>query len=572
MTPRRYDSWLFEAYRADPRSLAAFRVLYATFMLAWAVPAGLWASDLPGLFYNAPLSPTAWLTDFAPRPAVVAVNVALAVALVALLLGVRTRAASLATVGLLVLVNSLAFSTGKIVHSVPLVLLPAALAFADWGAAWSWDARRRGTNVEPNTPGWPLAGLALAMSLMMVSAGVPKAASGWLDLDTSALRGHVAKAEYVHGTATPLGNWLTSTTHPRLLEPLDWATVVLELGFGVAFLHRRLFRGFLAAATGFHLGVMLTMEITSVGNVLLYAAFVPWAAAADRLTARLPSLRRIPAGAFTAAGVLFAAACVVVVVRTGEPTTARVPLSELLILAGGAVGVFHLLREGVRLAGAARQGLAGRSLPSPSARVRRGVIRSLPLAVLAFCLWGYAAERAGLAEPYPSLRLPGFGKVFGSGDEVTTKRAVVRFAYADGARKRVDQDRLLENFSGGARNILATVYLRGVVEKRDDLDGAGPWKRGGGKTKAVPRRIHRLLPGLQRGKGRRHTEKFRVKLVDWLRRRAGDVRPGAHPVSAELYVEETTHIAGEPVGESRLVGPVTFPLSPDAPSPAETPR
>ena len=182
--------------------------------------------------------------------------------------------------------------------------------------------------------------------------------------------------------------------------------------------------------------------------------------------------------------------------------------------------------------------------------------------MLAFCLWGYAAERIGLAEPYPTLRLPGFGNVHGTGDAVTTRRTFVRFEYADGSRKRVDQARLLENFSGGARNVLAGTYLRGVVERRDELDGAGPWKGGGGRVKTVSRRLYRLLPGLQRGRGRRHTEKFRVKFANWLRGRAEKYRPDSEPVLAELFVEETTQLAGKPRGTAVNVGPVVFPLRP----------
>ena len=204
-------------------------------------------------------------------------------------------------------------------------------------------------------------------------------------------------------------------------------------------------------------------------------------------------------------------------------------------------------------------------LPPPLRRAAlgRGVVRCLPLAVLGFCLVGYAAERRGLAEPYPTLRLPGFGKVHGTGDAVTTKRAFVRFEYADGFRKRVDQDRLLANFSGGSRNVLAGTYLRGVVERRDKLDGAGPWKGGSGKVKTVPRRLFRLFPGLQRGRGRRHTEKFRLKFVDWLRGRAAKYRPDSEPVTAELFIEETTQLAGKPRGTAVNVGPVVFPLRPE---------
>ena len=203
--------------------------------------------------------------------------------------------------------------------------------------------------------------------------------------------------------------------------------------------------------------------------------------------------------------------------------------------------------------------------PPPSPRLRRAAVRCLPLAVVGLCLWGYAVERRGLAEPYPSIRLPGFAKVHGTGDSVTTKRAFVRFEYADGSRKRVDQNRLLENFSGGSRNVLAGTYLRGVVDRRDKLDGAGPWKGGSGKVKTIPRRIVRLLPGLQRGRGRRHTEKFRVKFVGWLRGRAAKYRPDSEPVSAELFVEETTRLAGRTEGTAKLVGPVVFPLRPQDP-------
>jgi hypothetical protein len=61
-------------------------------------------------------------------------------------------------------------------------------------------------------------------------------------------------------------------------EAFDVSTIVLEAAFLAVVMNRRAFRIVCAVACLFHVGVALLMKISFTGNLLAYAAFVPWAA------------------------------------------------------------------------------------------------------------------------------------------------------------------------------------------------------------------------------------------------------------------------------------------------------
>jgi uncharacterized membrane protein YphA (DoxX/SURF4 family) len=89
-------------HRASARDLAVVRVIIAGWLL-FTLPVGLCVTDLPDLFFDPPISVAALARGFPPAGAMVALNAAAAVAVVCLLIGYRTPAASVASAATLIL-------------------------------------------------------------------------------------------------------------------------------------------------------------------------------------------------------------------------------------------------------------------------------------------------------------------------------------------------------------------------------------------------------------------------------------------------------------------------------------
>ena len=306
-----YDRWLFRAFDVDAKSLAIFRALFAGTLLAMYVPRGTAAAELP-LFFSPPVCLAAAWEAPQPPAVVFVLNAALTAALACLLVGFRTRAASLWTAALILALQSIGCSLGKIDHGVLLCAAPAFLAFSRWGDAYSVDAaagRARGdvpARKRTGGRGWPLATFAVFLGLSMATAGWAKLTTGWLDLSTHATHGHLLKNAYVYDRSTAAGEWVLGVRSGVLLELMDWSAVAMELAFAVAFVSRRAFAAALVAAASFHVGVQLGFGICFWPNCLIYGAFVPWSrlapATAGGWLPRRPAARALAAAALIALG------------------------------------------------------------------------------------------------------------------------------------------------------------------------------------------------------------------------------------------------------------------------------
>ena len=371
----RYDRWLFREFRMETRSLAAYRVLYASLLLLIGLPLGGWIDGTPDLFFSPPVSPAALMTGFPDPRWVTGLNLLVAGALGCLLAGLCTRAASVATGAGLILLYSLEYSHGKVSHPILMATVPLFLAASGWGRAWSvdaWLAARRAVRaggVGPATGrdlaaagGWPVALYALAVSLGMFTAGWAKLAGGWLRWDSSATFAHAAQAWHVKGRQTALGEWLMTGASPVLLEAMDFAAVALELGFVLVFVNRRLFRAAVAVAALFHLGVALMFGIQFMANVIAYGAFVAWAAPLARRPVLAPG-RAAAAVAAVAIAVTAAAAWGVLADMThAAQLLGLIGLKKWLIVLAAAGGGAYLASLAWRAARALR--------PAPAAAVR----------------------------------------------------------------------------------------------------------------------------------------------------------------------------------------------------------
>jgi hypothetical protein len=315
---------MFDAYTATPRSLAISRILVATYLVLWRFPDARWVSSLPEAFYRPPPGPLRLIGDVPSSGALTALSVVLSVTTVALLVGYHTRLASCGTGLLLFTVDGLTYSFGHIHHSgTYLAAVLVIMAASNWGDAYSVDAVRQAGRAERRAEAWPVALAALVLGFLMLTAVLPKLASGWLDPSTLAVRSHVVHYHFVAPDDGPLGALSLESTSALLWKPLDYLTVLFELGFAIAIVSPRRLRLFCAAAVVFHFAIFLAFGIDFTGSVVAYSIFFPWSAVGDRV--RIP---RVVHAVTDELGAML--------------TRARVVVAAAVLLAGGAL---FLLRD-----------------------------------------------------------------------------------------------------------------------------------------------------------------------------------------------------------------------------------
>jgi hypothetical protein len=273
---RRLGDWWFDSAPAE--RLAALRILIGLYALAWT--AGR-LGELAGVAsYGAthfhPYGVVRILDAPLPVGAVVAIAVVTCVLLAAFVLGIAYRiVAPLAAVALLWTITyrncwGMPFHTENL-----MVLHVIALSFAPAADTWAVFASKR----APATAGygWPIKLLAALTAATYLLAGIAKlriAGIAWVDGEL--LRNQIAidnlrKAVLGDGIA-PFAHLVLD--HPAAMVPFSAMTLVLELGAPLVFLHRRVGQVWAIVAWGFHLGVVLLMNIWFL-YPLAFVAFLP---------------------------------------------------------------------------------------------------------------------------------------------------------------------------------------------------------------------------------------------------------------------------------------------------------
>lgn len=346
----RVDVWIFQSYYARATDLAVYRILYSSYVLLTYVPAATWLPHTPRAFFSPPLSLAALFTGVPSPFLLLALNTLLACCLSLLLLGWYTRAASVGTSLALILINSWAYSLGKIDHDILLVMTPAVLTGSGWGDALSFDARRRPPPPQAAPQGsWSLALLALLIAVAMCTAGWAKASTGWLNPATRATYAHLLTNYFVTGRQTWAAERSFQINALWLWKAADWSTVALELGFLYAMFRPRTMRVFTALACLFHCGVWLLFGIVFASNVVTYGAFLSYG---NRFLVqrfreiagrRFLCLGQLPAWALLGVTSLLPLTALVV----GRPLGAclGLPLDRLVILSGAVIGSGYLIRR-----------------------------------------------------------------------------------------------------------------------------------------------------------------------------------------------------------------------------------
>lgn len=267
MMSRRDGDW-------SSAGLVRYRVAYAAVMLM-CLPRYGWVNEWPDSLYTPPPGPFALLDGFPAHWFMVGLEVVVALALAALLLGFQVDAASIVASLAMMIGYGFTFSLGMIAHIILLILTPLFMAVAGWGGQRAPRA-------------WAMRLFAWTVGLAMLTAGWSKLSGGWLDPSTHATFGTVFVYHDVYKSSGPLASALLRLDSPFLWEPMDIAAVALECGLVLTVFHWTSFRVAIAGLCIFHLAVMLMLGIVFVFNVLVYAAFVPW----GRL--EIPALSRHP--------------------------------------------------------------------------------------------------------------------------------------------------------------------------------------------------------------------------------------------------------------------------------------
>ena len=356
ITLRRFDRWV-ESGPFTAVDLGVYRIVYASLMLL-TLPGFRWVDAFPDSLWDAPIGPFQLIRGLPPDGVMLAVEIALAISLVALALGYRTVVASAAVALLLLYGFGVSYSLGKIDHSIFVVLVPAVLVFARWGDAVSVDAllaRARGRHdaSDDATPQWPLRLLAVLIGLGFLTAAIPKIQAGWLDPRSQAVRNIIAQRYDPQGGGAWLAPLSVHLDVAVLWELADVSAVVIECAFILAVVSWRAFRIVLSCATLFHVGVLLTLDIAFANNVIVYGAFVSWSvlrwrgshghggsgARGSRRAQRdlVPRWVRPVAPAAAVVGGLGLWAV--------EQQVSSRPVSWSVLLVGAAVGAGYLLRQ-----------------------------------------------------------------------------------------------------------------------------------------------------------------------------------------------------------------------------------
>jgi hypothetical protein len=293
---KRLGAWWFAPAPAE--RLAALRIIVGGFALVYLLvrlPELVGVSRYDSLQFH-PYGVVRVLSAPLPPALVVAIAAATCVLLALFVLGAYYRVvAPLAAVALLWTITyrncwGMPFHTENL-----MVLHVIALAIAPAADVWAVGTRGRAPAVTAGAGyGWAVKLLAALTVATYLLAGIAKlriAGLGWIDGEQ--LRNHIAidnlrKALLGDGLG-PLAHLVLE--HPSPLLVFSIASLAIELGAPLALLHRRIGQAWVIGAWGFHVGVVLLMNIWFI-YPLAAVAFLPLVPAERVILGALGIVRR----------------------------------------------------------------------------------------------------------------------------------------------------------------------------------------------------------------------------------------------------------------------------------------
>jgi hypothetical protein len=252
--------WFFAPAPAE--RLAAIRIAVGVFAFGWVtgrLPEIYAVSKLPSGWK--PVGPVGYLVDPLPPWLVLAILIVTSVLLALFVLGVRYRVVAPLAAFALLWTLSYRNSWGMPFHTENLMVLHViALAVSPAADVWALAPKRE----SPGGYGWPLRLMLALTAATYLLAGIAKLRIAGFDwLDGEVLRNHIAidnvRKKMLGDRIAPLATTLLG--HPGLLTAFSVTSIALELGAPVVVLGGRIGRLWAFGAWGFHVGVILLMNI-----------------------------------------------------------------------------------------------------------------------------------------------------------------------------------------------------------------------------------------------------------------------------------------------------------------------
>lgn len=306
---RRYVQWLTRPAQNAAGRVGLYRIVYSVFYLWFLSP--LQFTEL-GLVPTSLWEPTVlfdWLSPL-PKQGYPAMEICLVTALVLLMLGYKTR---LATLIVWVMGFGLAvFRTWLLVQERTLVLtvfyVPLFMLLSDWGSTYSIDALIRQKQgkpaIDPKTSDWryiwPVRGLMMILSLLFLSAAVEKLVKlTWLIephfvgnfILEKGLNSYLSNGFPVNPLGPQLGQM------GALMVLVQYGVLLFEAGFILVLFSRIAQAIIFRLAPIFHSFNMLLLGIPFISILSLYAAFPDWQKLYERFypnALKLGGLAKLP--------------------------------------------------------------------------------------------------------------------------------------------------------------------------------------------------------------------------------------------------------------------------------------
>lgn len=272
---KRIADWWFASAPAE--RLAALRLLiggYALLYIAMRLPEFV-AVARYGRAQFQPVGVVRVLDAPLPPSAALVIGIITCVLLAGFVAGFKYRVTAPLAAAALLWTITYRNCWGQVFHTENLLVLHViALALAPAADAWAID--------KPRAPaasgyGWPIKLMAALTAATYVLAGVAKLRIAGVDwLDGELLRNQIAVDNLRKAL---LGDPVAPLAHPFLDHPgplvvFSVMTLVIELGAPLALAHRRIAYAWALTAWGFHVGVILMMNIW-FPYPLLGLAFLP---------------------------------------------------------------------------------------------------------------------------------------------------------------------------------------------------------------------------------------------------------------------------------------------------------
>lgn len=252
--------------------LAIFRVLFSLFLFFFiGFPRFDWISSYPDIFYNPYPSFASLFEGFPNRSVFVVLNFLLPLGILFILVGFKTKIASIGVSIVLIISSSFVFAFGKIEHSHLINFTPLIFAFSGWGGKYSVDAMLQKQN-NKNVNVIPFFGLVIAFSYF--TSALSKILGGWLDFEYQAAYSYLILNYHFIGRTDLLSTFFLNIHSTVFWEIVDYIVILCEL-LPLCFLfNRKLFSFSLYNLAVFHVLVYLLFNISFAFYPLLFLVYL----------------------------------------------------------------------------------------------------------------------------------------------------------------------------------------------------------------------------------------------------------------------------------------------------------